>query len=90
MTDRIPTTSHSAGIRALVARHPVTAFLIMVFSMAYPVMSLLALAVHGIIPGGALLWWHHRGAKAASRRLARASDEPVMVERRSRRGALAA
>jgi uncharacterized protein len=55
MTDRIPTTSHSAGIRALVARHPVTAFLIMVFSIAYPVMSLLALAVHGIIPGGALL-----------------------------------
>src|SRR5215217_1308180 len=55
MTDRIPTTPHSAGIRDLVARHPVSAFLIMVFSIAYPVMSLLALAVHGIIPGGALL-----------------------------------
>jgi hypothetical protein len=43
-----------------------------------------------ILPGGALLWWHHRGSKAASRRLARASDEPVMVERRSRRRPLAA
>jgi hypothetical protein len=34
-----------------VARRPVTAFLIMAFAIAYPVMSLLALAVHRVIPG---------------------------------------
>src|SRR4029453_15043153 len=55
MTDRSATTPHPAGIRAFVARRPVTAFLIMAFAIAYPVMSLPALAVHGGIPGGPLL-----------------------------------
>jgi uncharacterized protein len=55
MVDRTATTPHPAGIRAFVARHPVTAFLIMAFGIAYPVMSLLALAVHRVIPGGPLL-----------------------------------
>jgi uncharacterized protein len=55
MSDRSTTTPHPAGIRAFVARHPVTAFLIMAFAIAYPVMSLLALAVHRVIPGGQLL-----------------------------------
>jgi membrane protease YdiL (CAAX protease family) len=54
MTDR-STTTPNAGIRAFVARRPVTAFLIMAFAIAYPVMSLAALAVHRVIPGGPLL-----------------------------------
>jgi uncharacterized protein len=54
MTDR-STTTPNAGIRAFVARRPVTAFLIMAFAIAYPVMSLAALAVHRVIPGGSLL-----------------------------------
>ena len=55
MTDRSATTPHAAGIRAFVARRPVTAFLIMAFAIAYPVMSLPALAVHRVIPGGPLV-----------------------------------
>ena len=55
MTDRTTTTPHPAGIRAFVARHPVTAFLIMAFAIAYPVMALIAFAVHRVIPGGPLL-----------------------------------
>jgi hypothetical protein len=51
MIDRTATTPHPAGIRAFVARHPVTAFLIMAFAIAYPVMALIALAVHRVIPG---------------------------------------
>jgi membrane protease YdiL (CAAX protease family) len=54
MTDR-STTTPSAGIRAFVADRPVTAFLIVAFAIAYPVMSLTALAVHRVIPGGRLL-----------------------------------
>jgi membrane protease YdiL (CAAX protease family) len=54
MSDR-STTTPNAGIRAFVARRPVTAFLIMAFAIAYPVMSLVALAVHRVIPGGSLL-----------------------------------
>jgi hypothetical protein len=38
-----------------VADRPVTAFLIVAFAIAYPVMSLTALAVHRVIPGGRLL-----------------------------------
>jgi uncharacterized protein len=40
------------GLRAVVARHPVTAFLLMAFAIAYPVMSLPILADHGVIPDG--------------------------------------
>jgi len=45
----------SSRVRAFAARHPVAAFLIMVFLIAYPLMGVLILAVHGVIPGGALL-----------------------------------
>jgi membrane protease YdiL (CAAX protease family) len=38
-----------------VRQHPITAFLIMAFAIAYPVMGLVALAVHRVIPGGPLL-----------------------------------
>jgi hypothetical protein len=55
MTERSSTTPHRAGIRAFVGRRPVTEFLIMAFGIAYPVMSLLALAVHRVIAGGPLL-----------------------------------
>ena len=55
MTDRSTTTPNPAGIRAIVGRRPVTAFLIMAFAIAYPAMSLPALAVHWVIPGGPLL-----------------------------------
>jgi membrane protease YdiL (CAAX protease family) len=55
MTDHSPPTPNRAGIRAFVARRPVTAFLIMAFVIAYPVMALPALAVHRVIPGGSLL-----------------------------------
>ena len=55
MTDRTTTTPHPAGIRAFVGRRPVAAFLIIAFSIAYPVMALPALAVHRVIPGGQLL-----------------------------------
>jgi uncharacterized protein len=34
---------------------PVTAFLILAFAIAYPVMTLVALAVHRVIPSGSLL-----------------------------------
>jgi membrane protease YdiL (CAAX protease family) len=37
------------------ARRPVTAFLILAFAIAYPLMALVALAVHRVIPGGSLL-----------------------------------
>jgi uncharacterized protein len=55
MTDRSTTTPNPAGIRAFVARRPVAAFLIMAFAIAYAVMSLVALAVHRVIPGGPVL-----------------------------------
>jgi hypothetical protein len=38
-----------------------------------------------LIPGGALLLWHNKGSKAASRRLKRAAGDQPMVERRGRR-----
>ena len=50
MPDRTATTPHPASIRAFVARRPVAAFLILAFAIAYPVMALVALAVHRVIP----------------------------------------
>lgn len=42
-------------MRRHAARHPVAGFLIIVFAIAYPVMGLIALAIHDVIPGAALL-----------------------------------
>jgi membrane protease YdiL (CAAX protease family) len=42
-------------VRAWTARHPVAAFLIIVFALAYPLMALPILATHGVIPGGGLI-----------------------------------
>ena len=44
------------GLRAHLARHPVAAFLVLLFALAYPVMSLPVLADHGVIPDG---WMPH-------------------------------
>ena len=40
------------GLRGWAARRPVTSFLILLFTLAYPVMSLPVLAAHGVIPDG--------------------------------------
>jgi membrane protease YdiL (CAAX protease family) len=40
------------GIRTLVARRPITAFLILTFALAYPLMALPILAARGLIPDG--------------------------------------
>jgi len=75
MTDR-STTTPNAGIRAFVARRPVTAFLIMAFAIAYPVMLLAALAVHGVIPGGSLL---EGGMREGAGKVALLASPTVMV-----------
>ena len=40
------------GLRGWAARRPVASFLILLFSLAYPIMSLPVLAAHGVIPDG--------------------------------------
>jgi membrane protease YdiL (CAAX protease family) len=42
------------GFRGWAAEHPLTAFLVILFSVAYPLMALPILASHGVIPGGSL------------------------------------
>ena len=51
----VPSASRSSGFRGFAARRPIAALLIMAFSIAYPVMIIVALVVHGVIPGRALL-----------------------------------
>jgi hypothetical protein len=43
-----------------------------------------------LLPGGALLLWHNRGSRAASRRLAPAGNPPAVERRGRRRHAIAA
>jgi len=43
------------GLRGLVARRPMTAFLVLVLTLAYPLMALPILAFRGVIPGKDLL-----------------------------------
>ena len=51
--DTDPTAPWTAGrLRGWSAHHPVTAFLVIGFAIAYPVMSLPILASHGVIPDG--------------------------------------
>jgi uncharacterized protein len=52
---RSPAHARSAGFRRFAARRPIAAFLIMVFSIGYPVMFLVALAAHQVIPGEPLI-----------------------------------
>ena len=47
-----PQPTGRPGLRGWAARRPVTAFLLLLFVLAYPVMSLPALAAHGVIPDG--------------------------------------
>jgi uncharacterized protein len=52
---RINETAHPItpkGLRGWMARRPVISFLILLFALAYPVMSLPVLAAHGVIPDG--------------------------------------
>jgi len=54
-SDQSHTQVRLPGVRGWVVRHPIAAFLMVVFSIAYPLMSLVILAVHGVIPGGRFL-----------------------------------
>ena len=51
-TDPIAHRGTAGRLRRWSARHPVTAFLVIGFAIAYPVMSLPILASHGVIPDG--------------------------------------
>ncbi|MGY1820580.1 CPBP family glutamic-type intramembrane protease [Geodermatophilus sp. SYSU D00079] len=42
------------GLRGRVARRPLTAFLVLVFGLGWPLVSIPALTAHGVLPGGAL------------------------------------
>ena len=42
------------GLRSRVARHPLTAFLVLVAVVGWPLMSVPALTTHGVLPGGPL------------------------------------
>ncbi|MGY1661587.1 type II CAAX prenyl endopeptidase Rce1 family protein [Geodermatophilus sp. SYSU D00705] len=42
------------GLRARVARHPLAAFLVLVFGLGWPLLAIPALTAHGVLPGGAL------------------------------------
>jgi CAAX protease family protein len=52
--DQVGTAPPPHRIRGWAARHPLAAFLVVTFSLAYPLMSLPILASHGVIPGGTL------------------------------------
>ena len=42
----------SSGFRGWAGRRPLTAFLVLVFGIGWPLLSVPALAGHGVIPGG--------------------------------------
>src|SRR3954466_8717304 len=44
----------SVWIRGFTTRRPLTAFLILVFGIGWPILAIPALASHGMIPGGKL------------------------------------
>jgi membrane protease YdiL (CAAX protease family) len=44
----------AGGLRTRVARHPLGAFLVLVFGLGWPLLSIPALTAHGVLPGGAL------------------------------------
>ncbi len=52
--NQVGTARRPGRIQGWAARHPLTAFLVLTFSLAYPLMSLPILASHGVIPGGTL------------------------------------
>jgi uncharacterized protein len=48
----IPHPITHGGLRGWAARRPVISFLVLLFTLAYPIMSLPVLAAHGVIPDG--------------------------------------
>ncbi|SNS76609.1 CAAX protease self-immunity [Geodermatophilus pulveris] len=53
-TDARRPAATTTGLRGRVARHPLTAFLVLVLAAGWPLMSVPALTAHGALPGGAL------------------------------------
>jgi membrane protease YdiL (CAAX protease family) len=51
---RRPVTARAGGLRGRVARRPLTAFLVLVAVVGWPLMSVPALTTHGVLPGGPL------------------------------------
>jgi hypothetical protein len=51
---RRPVHAPPGGLRDLVARRPLTAFLVLLFGVGWPLMSVPALTAHGVLPGGPL------------------------------------
>ncbi|SDM46865.1 CAAX protease self-immunity [Geodermatophilus siccatus] len=51
---RRPVPTAAGGLRGRVARRPLTAFLVLVAVVGWPLMSLPALTTHGVLPGGPL------------------------------------
>ncbi len=49
-----PAPTPAGGLRGRVARRPLTAFLVLLFTVGWPVVSLPALTAHGVLPGGPL------------------------------------
>ncbi len=49
---RSPETRSAGGFRAWTARHPLTAFVVLVFPLGWAILAVPALAFHGVIPGG--------------------------------------
>jgi membrane protease YdiL (CAAX protease family) len=51
---RRPVPAPPGGLRSRVARHPLSAFLVLVAVVGWPLMSVPALTTHGVLPGGPL------------------------------------
>ncbi|WP_448621264.1 CPBP family intramembrane glutamic endopeptidase [Geodermatophilus sp. URMC 65] len=51
---RRPAPAPPGGLRGRVARHPLTAFLVLVAVVGWPLMAVPALTTHGVLPGGPL------------------------------------
>jgi uncharacterized protein len=51
---RRPVPAPPGGLRSRVARHPLSAFLVLVAVVGWPLMSVPALPTHGVLPGGPL------------------------------------
>jgi membrane protease YdiL (CAAX protease family) len=49
-----PIPARAGGLRGRVARRPLTAFLVLLFALGWPLMSVPALTAHGVVPGGPL------------------------------------
>jgi membrane protease YdiL (CAAX protease family) len=51
---RRPAPTAAGGLRDQVARRPLTAFLVLLFAVGWPLLSVPALTAHGVLPGGPL------------------------------------